>query len=383
MNADTIKFLKQLGYASKSHWSKYLGGTPVTDSLLGIKYIISDKDLSHHHTAQFTEGDYTVYLNANALSLAYGVTPAIVDVNTEDHDTPFARVNELVSAMIGETVEIYTPVEAFDTSMVNMEETYIASHLKYTAVNSNREATLYYEFTAPMNGAEYYLYIPSDYPREMKLKVNGADNGTFYGNETTRIVSVGSDFAAGDTIKVGLSLVKPETYIKDEGFCLYYIDYATYEYAISRLKEVQFNIESYTEDSFYGTIFAPTDTQTILTTIPYDEGWKITVDGEEIEYFETLDALITFVIDAGEHEVTMEYRPESYRVGMTSTAVCSVLFLLLCLLDLITRKKTGKPFPFIGGINDAKEEAKEEFDMFENIILDDEISQEEPEKKEE
>ena len=384
LNADTIKFLKQLGYASKSHWSKYLGGTPVTDSLLGIKYIISDQDLSHHHTAQFTEGDYTVYLNENALSLAYGVTPQIVDVNMEDGDDPFDRVNQLVSAMIGETVQVYTPVEAFDTSMVNMEETYIAGHLKYTAVNSNREATLYYEFTAPMNGAEYYLYIPSDYPREMKLKVNGADNGTFYGNETTRIVSVGSDFAAGDTIKIGLSLVKPETYIKDEGFCLYYIDYTTYEYAISRLKEVQFDIESFTEDSFYGTIFAPTDTQTILTTIPYDEGWKITVDGKEIEYFETLDALITFVIDEqGEHEVTMEYRPESYRVGMTSTVVCSVLFLLLCLLDLIARKKTGKPFPFIGGITETKEEAEEEFDMFENIILDDEIPQEENEKTEE
>ena len=149
------------------------------------------------------------------------------------------------------------------------------------------------------------------------------------------------------------------------------------------MKEVQFNIESYTEDSFYGTINAPTDVQTILTTIPYDEGWKITVDGEEIEYFETLDALITFVIDEGEHEVTMEYRPESYRVGMTSTVVCSVLFLLLCLLDLITRKKTGKPFPFICGITEAVEDSEEEFDMFENIILDDEISQEKNEKTEE
>ena len=33
-----------MGYSSKSHWSKYLGGTPVSDSLLGIKYILTLKD---------------------------------------------------------------------------------------------------------------------------------------------------------------------------------------------------------------------------------------------------------------------------------------------------------------------------------------------------
>ena len=369
LNADTIKFLKQMGYASKSHWSKYLGGTPVTDSLLGIKYIISDQDLSHHHEAQFTEGNYTVYLNTHALSLAYGVTPAIVDVDMGDCDDPFERINQLLSAMLGEQIEVYTPVEAFNTSMANMEESYIAGHLKYTAVDSSREATVYYEFKAPMSGAEYYLYVPSDYPREMKVKVNGADNGTFYGNETTRIVSVGSNFEAGDTIKLGLSLVKPETYIKDDTLCLYYIDYSVYDYVISRLKEVQFNIESYTEDSFYGTVSTYTDPQTILTTIPYDEGWRITVDGEEIEYFETLDALITFVIyEPGEHEVAIEYRPESYSTGMTCTAVCTVLFLLICLIDLITRKKLNLPLPLIGGIA-APAEDEEDFDMFENIIL--------------
>ncbi len=351
LNADTIQFLKQLGYASKSHWSKYLGGTPVTDSLLGIKYIISDKDLSHHYEAAFTEGDYTAYLNENALSLAYGVTPGITNVNMEDHDNPFDRVNELVSAMIGETVEVYVPVEKEATTMVNMEESYIAGHMKYVAREANREATLYYEFTAPYGNTEYYLYIPSDYPREMKLKVNGSDNGTFYGNETTRIVSVGSNFASGDTIKVGLSLVKTESYIKDDGYCLYYIDYGTYEYAMSKLKEVQLEIDSFTEDSFYGSVFTPIDTQTILTTLPYDEGWKIKVDGEEIEYFETLNSLITFVIEEpGRHEISMEYRPECYSQGMGGTAVCTVLFILLCVLDTVAKKKLKKQLPIIGGI---------------------------------
>ena len=44
LNQETIKLLNNLGLSSKSHWSKYLGSTPVVDSLLGIKYLIAETD---------------------------------------------------------------------------------------------------------------------------------------------------------------------------------------------------------------------------------------------------------------------------------------------------------------------------------------------------
>ena len=51
LNKETIKFLANLGYASKSHWSKYLGGNIITDSLVGIKYIIDveNSDISKYY----------------------------------------------------------------------------------------------------------------------------------------------------------------------------------------------------------------------------------------------------------------------------------------------------------------------------------------------
>lgn len=39
-----IKLMNKLGYASTAHWTKYLGGTPVSDALLGIKYVITKND---------------------------------------------------------------------------------------------------------------------------------------------------------------------------------------------------------------------------------------------------------------------------------------------------------------------------------------------------
>ncbi len=357
LNASTIKLLKQLGYASKSHWSKYLGGTPVTDSLLGIKYVISDKDLSPQYQAQFTEGKYTVYRNPDALSVGFGVNPAIMDFDMEDYDTPFERINELLGAMVGEQVQVFVPVKLSKQSMTNMEESYIASHMMYKAEDPAGSATLIYEFKAPVENTEYYFYLPSDYPREVNLTVNREGNGTFYGNETTRIVSVGSEFAAGDTIRLGMTLAKTELYVKMDIDCLYYIDYDEFNRVLDKLSQVQFNVESYTEDSLSGTVTTTSGQVPLFTTIPYDEGWQVKVDGKEVEIFETIDSLITFPIDEpGEHTVTMEYRPKCYTVGMTSTVICTALFVLLWVLDSVARKKKKSPLPFIGGIVPPKEE---------------------------
>lgn len=47
LNASVIDLLQKLGFSSKSHWTKYLGGTPVSDSLLGIKIYYKHRLLRH------------------------------------------------------------------------------------------------------------------------------------------------------------------------------------------------------------------------------------------------------------------------------------------------------------------------------------------------
>ena len=88
LNASTIKFLNRMGYASKSHWSKYLGGNPVSDSLLGIKYIIAEHGDNVYEADElfdYTEDDRNLisYSNPYALSVCTAVpvvaAPPVVD----------------------------------------------------------------------------------------------------------------------------------------------------------------------------------------------------------------------------------------------------------------------------------------------------------------
>ena len=110
LNKETIQFLNKMGYSSKSHWSKYLGGNPVSDSLLGLKYLIAESagNLDDYYEIYATdpENSYLAYYNPYALSLAYGVDEDILDFplgfvetmdNKKDDDKEESKFSELVS----------------------------------------------------------------------------------------------------------------------------------------------------------------------------------------------------------------------------------------------------------------------------------------------
>ncbi|MBR4034345.1 MAG: YfhO family protein, partial [Clostridia bacterium] len=179
LNKETIKFLNNLGYASKSHWSKYLGGNLISDSLLGIKYIIDSEtsdisayyDLTELDPITYNKTDYYAYINDHALSLAYSVDPAVIDFEFEGK-TPFEKLNALLSTMIGseDVLNYFIPVEV-EESTSNLSTKKNSSYHEYRPEVTGSSATLTYTFTT-VNAGEYFFYLPSDYPREVDLKVN-------------------------------------------------------------------------------------------------------------------------------------------------------------------------------------------------------------------
>ena len=363
LNASTIKFLNQMGYASSSHWSKYYGGNPVNDSLLGIKYIY---DFNQH--VHQTEEDYnrtlmethyiteieglinSAFQNPYALSVAYGVNYAINALNMEDYFNPYERLNDIITAMLGsdEEIQVFEPLSNVTTSTTNCETSSIAKHTKYAPEVSSRDAVLHYSFTTE-EYSTLYFYLPSEYPREVSMKVNSIDYGTFYGNETSRSRLLG-EYEAGDSVLVSLTLKTDSLYVKKNVPVIYRLNWEVFESAMAELSKTQFIInENYSETYLPGTITTSMDDQTILVTIPYDKGWIVTVDGEQVETYETMDALIAFQIqDAGEHEMVLKYRPKTYVYGMAATIFFSLLFLGICWLAHALNKKNKKFFLLTG-----------------------------------
>lgn len=102
-------------------------------------------------------------------------------------------------------------------------------------------------------------------------------------------------------------------------------------------------LSDFTEDSFTGRITTTAERPIVQTTIPYDAGWRVTVDGRPVSTYATCDALLAFDTAPGEHEVRMVYFPSIYTVGLVISAVSAVLFVLLLLLSFLWRR--GKITP--------------------------------------
>lgn len=367
LNKDTIEFLNNMGYCSHSHWSQYLGGTPVNDSIMGIKYIIdkgSSKTTPLYYEEAYSSEKYIAYRNPYALSLAFGVDKALLDFKLDKYDGHMDRLNALVSAMLGESqdIELFVPIKMDEIKATDCETSNYPGHYSYTAENeSGSYVTI--TTTAATDG-EIFFYAPSDYPKTTKLFVNGRDKGEYFGNDSNRIISLGV-FKRGDTVKVKLELTDKALYLMKGYSYFYYLDTEAFEEAFGRLLDgPQYKInEGFTDSHLTGTISTTNDDQTVLTTIPFDKGWKIYLDGKEAETYEVMDALIAFDIPtSGEHTLEMKYSPDIYTLGMTVSVIGLVAFIAVCLLELISKKLLRRILRLDGTLPEAEYWTLEDFD---------------------
>ena len=344
LNSDQIEFLQRMGYSSKSHWSKYLGGTPVSDSLLGIKYILTldtneMNDVYGEPIYHDEDHETVIYQNQYAQSLGYMVSSAIAEFDFEDYDSPFERMNELVTEMVGseEELELFKAYKNVKPELVNLELSYVTGHKKYSKINTSSSGKLLFTFT-PVNDREIFVYFPSDYARDAKLKVNGSDVSEYFTNETFRIVSLGKQ-PAGEELIVTLSLEKDDLYLANGADFFYYLDDELFCEIMPQLQENGFIIDSFTDSSFEGSITATEDKSLFLLTIPFDEGWNIYIDGEQVEAFEVLDSLTAVELTPGEHTVKMVYFPTCVRYGLIIAGISAGIFILVAVLEFVLRKK--------------------------------------------
>ncbi len=348
LNADVIRLMNSFGLASKAHWTRYVGATPVLDSLVNLKYVIAPKDeiMSPLYEELFTHNDdLTAYKNPYALSIAFGVDETLTDFDFYDeaYTNPFERMNALLGEMTGAEapLTVFEPIDTEDFSVKDCTVSLVAGHKKY-ASKDGKTGRLSYTITAPEDGL-IYLYFPSTYPWEVDLYIDGRQDGTFFGNETHAIRSIGP-YEKGDTIKIELSLKKDVTYISSTSASFFYtLNEDAYKSAMEILSLSQFEIESYTEDSFYGTVNVADGQNLIYTSIPYDEGWVVKVDGKEVEKTELLGALMGFKAPgAGEYTLSMEYKPDCVKYGTILTVTGITAFAAIWAGEEIFRRRKQK-----------------------------------------
>ncbi len=357
-----ITLMGAMGYANNgvnSHM--YHSFVPVADSVLNLKYLIHSNNFSHSQLNNIAtvekNGDYRyIYENPYALSRAFVVSEDILYDWAYYSNNPFEVQNTLITAasdasavytMHYPKVENAVPVN----STVSFDNTFFhvtpdgSDPISFTAVIPVTATDLISGSDASYATEQYYVYV--DCRAADNISVSAAGNTFSSSPNEPYIIDLGS-LGAGDSVNVTIN-----TSIECVGnIFVASMNHSDFTDAMNALSRNQLVVSTYSESAFSGEINV-LDAGVMFTSIPYDKGWTVTVDGVETETFKIGEALLGFYITEGAHSVKFSYTPSGLTAGIIISILCLIIFAALIVVYCLhnVRKKITDRFPQLGFLN--------------------------------
>lgn len=328
----TTKLMGAWGYAINGVNSHlYHTFMPFTDSLLGIRYLIAKEEYpSLTKLATVTRGDHTfhIYENPDAMSLGYVVDSSIKDYEYTKYD-PITSIEFLYSKL----TDTYLPL--FYPNSITVDESTGAS-LGYNStdfrVNPDGEGAAVINATIDQAG-EVFVFVDC----------MAADNLTVVHGETMKNVTPHEPYllymgnmAEGETLTLQIESEQSCS----GNFYVVTLNEEAHDAAMDIVGAEQWEITQMSNDHIVGTVDSSL-TGTMMTSIPYDAGWTVLVDGKVVETVAIGEGLLAFDVAAGKHTVEMTYYPTGWWIGLGVSGV-SILVLAALLIVTAIKKRPKK-----------------------------------------
>ncbi len=320
--------------------------TPVYNMMHSLKYVV-DNDPNvivedDYYNQLMSAGKFTAYKNEYYLPIGFGVNSDLLNWQT-DMTNPFTVQNDWFEYSTGVS-DVYGMMNIDEIQYYNMDE--ITSGLE--------TGDIYYTKSGDGEG-ELTFILKTDETKHCYLYVNSHDF------DSIRITRDGNDYTqyTDEPYIYDLGIVTPEEEIivvitiedSDYGyidFYPYYVNDDKLNEGYEILKSRQLNVISFEETKITGTVSSKENTL-FFTSIPYDKGWTVKVDGVEIaedDYIALQDAYLCFNIPAGEHEIEISFMPQGLLLG-AGISVLTVIALIAAAIIFANRRKNNVNAPFV------------------------------------
>lgn len=342
LNAAPIQLLRNLGFSYGGHYIKYKGATYITDAIFGIKYVMEkggavtvdengekadtpEVEPSKHYNDNLVlaNGDSQeimyVYENPYALPIGFMADSSIVDVTFENWYNPFENQNMMFSALISDNEqEFYKRIDVDEVLPENAKPSTYGTHTKYVPRIEGNNSHIEFLFTAPTDDM-VYMYFPSQYEREVNLWLNKDFVDYYYEGGKMCIQPLGH-FTPDEQQSFIMTITEDNNEVLYRDTYFYYLDEEMFADAIGVLKQNPLELESFKEHHLKGTITADED-GVMFTSIAWEPGWTVYVDGVKTEPVKLVDALIGVPLTAGTHTIEMKFFPEGMKLGIIVSLV--------------------------------------------------------------
>lgn len=343
------EFIGNLGIASTGNSYRYYDPTPLIDAMFDLKYVMNkDGEIKNERYVFEKQFDNVwVYRNDRVLPLAFMVNGDISDWQTTDSQ-PFEVQNQFIKLAAGVDRDMFTPIKPDSITKTYMEvtEELDENSFKYSLTdpsNVSLEPTVTAEFTSDKD--QYvFVYVDAGNAKRVKYKTDSA-------NEDRELSAGKSLFdighvKAGEKINVNFALTNKgefeKSYRKDGTVKIYAASYddAVFREAFDKLKLNPYTITSFDDTYIEGNVNADED-GVLFTSIPYVDGWKVSVDGAPVDKVSIGDnGVIGVNVPAGKHTVTFSFTSKGLVPSIIISFAGIVLFVLYTLIDKARKAKT-------------------------------------------
>jgi len=347
LNSNTLDLLKRLGYSSSSYISWYYGGNPVNDSLIGIKYIISDskgiekQQLSNFYNLIYEDeaNDRYVFKNPYALSIAFAVSEDITEIGEAFYNTPFDMLNAVYSMADGYGTNMFHALDVLASDVIREEHAHSECENQEHDHDETSKCREHYIRSYICQGIDepVYLYLPVYSRNDLHIFLNGkAVELTVPLDCSAGILSLGK-FESGTKYEIVMCSGNPAL-LTDGRNILYALDMSALRRITDTIQKNQLAIESApSEVQIRGNITSTEEKPILFTTIPYDKNWQVYVDGEIVQNILTLDSLLAVELPPGDHEIVFQYKSAELIAG--SVVSFAGLAVFGCIVFWESRKK--------------------------------------------
>lgn len=286
-------FYDNLGMESSMNAYSNNGITPLMNSLLDVKYILTTMPQQESQLMTLYEQNEECYIYENLYTLSVGFM--LPEGFNLDWDTSF-----------GSAIDLQNDFSILNGGGQLFYQIYDCSEHS-TGMNINVSETCH-----------VFVQLDNSSIENVDADISGTKKSFTHTNRGF-LLDLGY-CSPEDTIS--LSTEDDATF----SATAYYLNERALIDLIKILQGEELQVTSFSDTSLEGTIDVQQDGLLFLS-IPYDPGWSVYVDGVKTDYYKFQDALICLDLDKGEHQIRLTYTPDGLIPG-AAISICALLGLV-------------------------------------------------------
>ena len=320
LNANATALMEHIGVegAPDKNRFNYNQTDPVTNAMLNIRYLIGKNlpidDSDFKQIAK--SGNSRLYESIYPLSIGYMTADTIRTWNYEQ-ENPFMVLDDYVRAVTqNKYTSVFTEIEPVDVSAANIELSSTGDGMwDSTLKNETKKSKTLLTYQAQQTGKQY-LFIEADDADAITVSQENKDDKIEIRNDCGSIVNLG-EMDSGTEFTVTIEYKEGKGGSVVSHVCT--IDEAVWQDAYKMLSASMLDVTDYGDSYLKGTINVQED-GVFVTSVPYEAGWKLKVDGHTREINELIGgAWISTSLSAGEHQIELSFRPPGLIAGLLIT----------------------------------------------------------------